>query len=212
MARKGSAQDLANCYMLHKSLGLPYPETSRRILPEMWSGFLSNGTMQLFLVEDRAKPAGSRTVSFSATVFVTDEFCAQARLTLPPYLGIELARRYGSRQLPVLNRKQVAWANASDGLNVMMCFEGWAQHEFSPEEFLVVREKQKEALHLTLRGYRIKEFLTDPIGNETSQWMLDAGARLRRDYSNYFRGHHIPEPEPWQRPCLPGPRQRSPGC
>ena len=122
MARKGSAQDLANCYMLHKSLGLPYPETSRRILPEMWSGFLSNGTMQLFLVEDRARPAGSRTVSFSATVFVTDEFCAQARLTLPPYLGIELARRYGSRQLPVLNRKQVAWANASDGLNVMMCF------------------------------------------------------------------------------------------
>lgn len=204
MARKGSAQDLANCYMLHASLGLPYPETSRRILPEMWRALLSNGAMQLFLVEDRARPVGSRIVSFGATLFVTDEFCSQARLTLPPYLGVELARRYLPRQLPVLNRKQVARANADDGLNMMMCFEGWVQHGFSPKEFLVVREKQKEAFHLALRGYRIKEFLTDPIGRETSQWMLDAGARLRRNYSNYFRRHRLPEPEPWRRPCLLG--------
>jgi len=133
MARKGSAQDLANCYALHESLRLPYAKTSRHILPEMWRTLLSNGAMQLFLVEDRARPAGSRIVSFNASVFVTDEFCSQARLTLPPYLGVELARRYLSRQLPVLNREQVACANAGDGLNVVMCFEGWAQDGFAPE-------------------------------------------------------------------------------
>lgn len=204
MARKGNVQDLANCYGIHESSGLPYPETSRRILQEMWRTLLSNGAMQLFLVEDRARPAGSRIVSFSATLFVTDEFCLQARLTLPPYLCVELARRYVSRQLPVLDREQVARANAADGLNVMMCFEGRAQHGFSPEQFLLLREKQKEAFHLALRGYRIKEFLTDPVGTETSQWMLDGGARLRRDYSSYFRKHRSPEPEPWQRPWLLG--------
>jgi len=204
MARKGSSQDLANCYTLHESLRIPYPQTSSRILPEMWRALLSNGAMQLFLVEDRGKPAGSRIVSFGATVFVTDEFCSQARSTLPPYLGVELARQYLSRQLHVLNREQVARTNAGDGLNAVMCFEGWAQHGFSPEQFLAIREKQSEAFYLTLRGYRIKEFLTDPIGTETSQWMLDAGARLRRNYSNYFRIHYIPEPEPWQRPCLLG--------
>ncbi len=63
MARKGSAQDLANCYALHEALRLPYAKTSRRILPEMWCTLLSKGAMQLFLVEDRAKPAGSRIVS-----------------------------------------------------------------------------------------------------------------------------------------------------
>src|SRR5262249_36480639 len=92
MARKGSAPDLEECYALHESLRLPYSQPSRRILPEMWRALLSNGTMQLFLVEDRAKPAGSRIVSFSATVFVTDEFCSKARSTLPPYLGVELSR------------------------------------------------------------------------------------------------------------------------
>jgi hypothetical protein len=68
----------------------------------------------------------------------------------------------------------------------------------------VVREKQKEAFHLALRGYRIKEFLADPVGRETSQWMLDAGTRLRRDYSNYFRKNGLSKPELSQRPYLIG--------
>jgi hypothetical protein len=204
MARKGNAQDLADCHALHESLRLPYCKTSRRILPEMWNALLSDGGMQLFLVEDRARPAGSRIVSFSATVFVTDEFCSQARSTLPPYLAVELARRYLSRQLPILNREKIAQANADDGLNVVMSFEGWAEDRFASEQILAIRQKQSQAFSFALRGYRIKEFLTDPIGRETSQWMLDAGARLRRDYSNYFRRHHIPEQEPRQRPCLLG--------
>jgi hypothetical protein len=204
MARKGSAADLAECYVLHESLRLPYPETSRRILSNMWRTLLSNGAMQLFLVEDRAKPVGSQVVSFSAFVFVTDEFCSEARSTLPPYLGVELARRSLSRKLPVLNREQVARANAGDGLNATICFEGWAQDGFSSEQFLAIREKQSEAFHLALRGYRVKEFLTDPIGGETLQWMLDAGAHLRRDYSNYFGKNRLPEPESSQRPSLVG--------
>jgi hypothetical protein len=204
MARKGNAQDLANCHALHESLRLPYGKTSRRILPEMWSALLSDGAMQLFLVEDRARPAGSRIVSFGATVFVTDEFCSQARSTLPPYLAVELTRRYLSQELPILNREKIAQTNAGDGLNVVMCFEGWAEDRFASEQILAIRQKQSQAFSFALRGYRIKEFLTDPIGRETSQWMLDAGARLRRDYARYFRRHHIPEPEPRQRPCLFG--------
>ena len=204
IARKGSAQDLANCYALHESLRVPYAETSKLILREMWEALLSIGAMQLFLVEDRAQPVGSRVVSFKAVVFATDEFCSQARSTLPPYLGVELARRYLSQRLPLLNHKQVARANASDGLNIVMCFEGWAHDGFSSEQVLAIREKQNEALHLALRGYRIKEFLTDPIGEETSQWMFDAGARVRRDYSNYFRTHCLRKLESSQRPCLLG--------
>jgi DNA-binding CsgD family transcriptional regulator len=204
MARQGGVQDLANCYALHESLRLPYTETSRRILPEIWRTLLSSGAMQLFLVEDRAKPFGSRVVSFSAIIFVTDEFCSEARLTLRPYLGVELAGRYLSRQLPVLNREGVGRANAGDGVNVVMCFEGWAQDRFAPGQFLAIREKQSEAFYLALRGYRIKEFLADPIGKERAQWMLGAGARLRRDYSNYFRKDRLPKPEASRRPYLVG--------
>jgi len=87
---------------------------------------------------------------------------------------------------------------------------------FSPEQLLAVRGKQNEALHLGISGYHVKEFLADPVGEETSQWMLDAGARLRRDYSNYFRKHHLPKPESSRRPCLVGLSKEEalahPGC
>jgi hypothetical protein len=204
MARGGFPEDVAPCYTLHRSLGLPYTSASWRALPDMWRAMLSKGTMKIFLVEDRGRPVGSRVVSFSAIVFVTDEFCLEARSTLPPYLSVELARRYLSHQLPVLNREQIARANAGGGLNVVMCFEGWACDGLSPEQVLALREKQSEALHLTLSGYRVKEFLAEQIGEEDLQWMLGAGSRLRRNYSDCFAKSGVPEPESSQRPWLVG--------
>jgi len=170
----------------------------------MWRHLLSTGALQLFVVEDRAKSLGSQLVSFGGFVFVIDDFCAEVRSTLPPYLSVELARRYSSQHWPILKRDRMARANSDGGLNVLMCFQGWAPGQFSPEQSLAVIEKHGEALHLTLRGYRIKEFLAEPIGRETSEWMFDAGARLRRDYSNYFRDKPRRKPESSQRPLLVG--------
>jgi DNA-binding CsgD family transcriptional regulator len=204
MARKGRAKDLPNCYALHESLRLPYAQTTKDTLLEMWRTLLSTGAMQLSLVEDRTRLVSSRVVAFRATVFVTDEFCSEARSMFRPYIGVELARRYLARELPALNREQIARANARDGLNVVMCFEGWAEYGFTHEHFLAVREKQSEAFYLSLRGHRIKEFLAEPVGRETAQWMLGAGARLRHDYSNYFRKNRLPEPESSRRPYLVG--------
>lgn len=204
MARGGFAEDIASCYTLHRSLGLPYAGGLWRALPDLWRAMLSKGGMKLFLVEDRARPLDSRVVSISAVVFVSDKFCSEARSTLPPYLSIELAIQYLSRQSPVLNREQVARANAGDGLNVVICFEGWARDGLSPEQALAVREKRSEAFHLALSGYRVKECLADPVGWETTQSMLDAGTHLRRDYSNYFRRHGVPIPKSPRRPWLVG--------
>src|SRR5215510_10778040 len=204
MARRGTVEDVVECCALHESLPLPYPKNSKRVLPEIWRTLLSNGVMQLFLVEDRARPVGSRVVSFGGSVFATDEFCSEARSTLPPYLSVELARRYSSRHSPTLKRDRVARANGDGGLNVVMCFQGWARDGSSPERSLAILEKHGEALHLALRGYRIKEFLAEPIGWETLQWMIDAGAKLRRDYSDDFPRNGFPEPEPSHRPFLVG--------
>jgi DNA-binding CsgD family transcriptional regulator len=159
--------------------------------------------MQLCLVADRAKLVGSQIVSFSAVLFVADRFCSEARSGLSPYLGPELAEQYLSRELPVLNREQVAGANAGAGLNVVVCFEGWMHDGLSDEQILAVRAKQSEALHLGLSGYRVKEFLACPVGANALEWMLNAGARIRRHYSNYFRNSTV-----FQRPCLVGLTRR----
>jgi DNA-binding CsgD family transcriptional regulator len=204
IARKADLRDLASCLALHESLELPYAETSRKILPNLWQESLLNGTMQIFLVENRAGAAGSRVVSFNAFIFVTDEFCSEVRSTLHSYLNVELARRYCLRRLPVLNREQIARANADAGLNVMVCFEGWAHDGLSPEQVFLARAKQSDALRFGLSGYRIKEFLAYPVGEGALRWMLNAGARIRRPYSNCFQNRTSFRPAFSQRPCLVG--------
>jgi hypothetical protein len=204
MAREGCVEDLARCYALHESCRLPYDEACRRALAEMWRALLSNGSMLLSLVENRAKPIGLQIVSFAATILVSDEFCCEARSLRPPYLGVEITRCYLSRELPVLSREQVARANAQDGLNVMMCFGGSENAGMSREQILAVREKQFEAFHLVHSGYRVKELLADGIGQVALQVMLDSGARLRRDYSHYFGKHGAQIPRTSQRPWLVG--------
>ncbi|MEY2508292.1 MAG: hypothetical protein QOH01_2621 [Verrucomicrobiota bacterium] len=204
MGREGSLEDLAECLALHESLGLPYSAASKGILPEMFRTLLIEGAMQLFLVENRASWMGSRVVSFSAALFVTDTFCAQARSTLPPYLGEALARHYHSGKPAVLNRAQLSAANIDDGLNVVICFTGWRRDGLSWEQLREVHEKQSAQFHRGLGGYCIKELLADSIGHEYLQRMLHAGFRLRRTYSRHFRKHDLPLPASFLRPWLVG--------
>jgi len=204
IARRGSATDLAECRALHESLHLPYGEANWRVLLEVWRALLSEGKMRLCLVENRAKPVGSRVVSFNATLFITDEFCSEAKSKLFPYLGIQLACHYPLWASHVLNPNQVAWGNARCGLNVIACLGGWDYSGLSYEQKLAVREKQCEAFQLTHSGYRLKEFLAESIGMEMLQWMFDCGVRLRRDYSNYCRKRGVPIPNLWERPSLLG--------
>lgn len=205
IAREGRAEDVMHCHALYReSFRLPYDEECWHVLPKLWRALVRDGTMHLFLVENRAGTPGSRIVSFSATVFVTDEFCSEARSALPPYLGLHMARRYLSHDLPILSYKQVARTNARDGLNVLVCFEGSEYGGLSREQILAAREKQDEAFHLANSGYHVKEFLAEPVGEVALRWMLDAGARLRRNYSGYFQRHRRLTPNSSQLPRLVG--------
>jgi hypothetical protein len=199
MAREGSIGDLAQCYALHGSFRWRYAEAYWRVLPEIWRTLLASGRMQLFLVENRARPPGSRIASFSITVIATDEFCREVQLGLCSYLGTELVRRYLGHELPILNREQIARANTRDGLNVILCFGGWKHDGMSREQVLALREKQAEAFYLAHRGFRFKEFLAEVIGKGSLQWIVNSGARLRRDYSRYSEKHcaRIPTTSQW---------------
>lgn len=183
MAREGDARDIAAWLELHRALGLPYLARSWSILPEMWKSLLAAGRLLLFLVEDRSRPSVSRVVSCCAAVFVTDAFCEDAKEILSPFFGIELTRLHLAKQLPVLTRAQIAEANGAEGLNVVICYEGWREGALSFQDSLAVREKQSAALYLALSGYQVKELLANPIGDESFRQLLDGGARLRRDFS-----------------------------
>lgn len=204
MAREARPEEIPDCLALYDSLGLPYSEPGRRVLPEMFRALLAEDAMQIFLVQNRAAPRRSQVVSFGATVFVTDAFCALARSSFSPYLGDQLARHYLASKPVALNRKQIGRANARTGLNVMMCFSACRPDGLSRQHLLAVHEKQSEAFYHALGGYRVKEFVAELIGEEPFHRMLDAGARLRRNYLHHFRKRRLPVPQSARRPWLVG--------
>jgi len=186
ISREGKVSDIPAWYALHRQLKLPYAEDSLRVLPVLWRALLSTGRLLLFLVEDRSRPLGARVISCCAAVFATDSFCEEVKSRLPPFLEIQLTELYRSHELPVLDRTQIARSNAKEGLNLVVCFEGQDRRSLSREQLLAVRKKQCEAFHHAVRGFHLKEFLVHQTGEEAYQEMIDAGARLRRDYPEYF--------------------------
>ena len=196
MAREGNASDIPQWHALHRSLGIPYSKTEWHALPEMWQELLASSRLKLFLVEDRIKRSAACIVSCCAAIFVTDDFCREIRSLASSFVGVQLVRRYLSRALPVLTRSEVARANARDGLNLVLCFEGPERGTLSGERYLPLREKRQEAFHLAMSGYQVKEFLINPIGELAYEETIDAGARLRRDFFHPGRGPDQPTSSP----------------
>ena len=84
-----------------------------------------------------------------------------------------------------------------------------AHDGLSPEQVMAVRAKQGEALRLGLSGYRVKEFLAYPLGEEALQWMLmkvlasDAIIPITFEtvlfFDPYFRNSHASSGSPKKR-------------
>ena len=204
MSSVGGSRHIAACCSLLGLSRCVYDQASWNALPKMFQSLLTCGAMQLSLVEVRGPASRSNILAFCATIFVTDAFCREIRTVLPPYLGLQAVRRYLAGDLPALNRDQIAIANARTGINVMMCYSGKLCDHLSSEHLLVVREKMAEAFCLAHHGYRLKEFLFGPIGEEALQWSLSVGFRLRRDYSDYYQIHNLGVPTSLERPWLVG--------
>ena len=183
MAREGTVRDIPEWQALHRSLGIPYSKAEWATLPQMWDDLLSSGRLKLFLVENRINPPGARLVSCCAAVFATDRFCIEACSFSPPFLGTQLVRRYRSGEAVMLSRPEIARANTKGGLNLVLCFEGPERGALLGEHYLALQQKRGEAFHLAIAGYRLKQFLANPIGEQAYEETRDAGAILRTDYA-----------------------------
>ncbi len=183
MSREGTARDIPEWQVLHRSLGIPYSSAEWATLPQMWDDLLSTGRLKLFLVENRTNPPGARLVSCCAAVFATDRFCIEACSISPPFFGIQLVRRYRSGDAVLLTRPEIARANTKGGLNLVLCFEGPERSALLGEHYLALQQKRSEAFHLAIAGYRLKQFLANPIGEQAYEETRDAGAMLRTDYA-----------------------------
>ena len=204
MARVGDLSHITACCALLEQYRFVYDDALLRSLPLMFKALLSLGAMQLCLVEDRGSRDRPVIIAFCASIFVTEGFCYEARTQLPPYLGLQVARRFERHHLPVLNREHIALANSETGACVMTCYCGTRPDYIPAERVFAVREKMAEAFRLAHHGYWLKEIVCAPIGNEKLHWALDAGFQLRCDYAKFYQDANLGLPELDKRPWLVG--------
>jgi hypothetical protein len=204
IARMGDLRDVAACCLLLEQFRFVYDNATWRNLPVLFSSLLKVGAMQLCLVEERAVAGRSAVVAFCASIFVADAFCSEARTRLPPYLGLQITRRFRQGKLPALDRDQIALANSKTGISAVTAFSGTQCDALPDERVFAVREKVAEAFRLAHQGYNLKEVICAPIGEDTLHWALDAGFRLRRDYCGFYQAANLPVPEAAKRPWLVG--------
>jgi hypothetical protein len=176
-ARPMRPQDVARCTEIiatHPVISQHYGRAIQDLRPA-WLRLVRSEAFTSGVFE---KLDGARTtICFvGVSVFVTDDFVRE--LKRPPlfWFGPELARRIVHGDSPVLNDKQVATANAHDGLNLVV-WAGCPHPDFlnEPELARFVMDKFIE-YH---RGFQIKELISSQVESvERLLFTLEAGALL----------------------------------
>jgi hypothetical protein len=160
-ARPMRPEDVAECAKIiasHPVIGPRYGRTIQH-LQSAWSRLLGDQAKKATVFESRE---GSRsTICFvGVSLIVSDDFVRE--LKTPPlfWFGPELVKRILRGDSPVLSDKELAEANASGGLNLLV-WEGCPRLEFANEpelpRFVIDRFIEDH------RGFRWKEVISSQL-------------------------------------------------
>src|SRR5437763_1550563 len=121
---------------------------------------------------------GSRTtICFvGISVFVTDDFLREMKTAPMFWFGAELAKRIVAGDSPVLSSRQLAEANANEGLNLVVwegCFHSGLGEDPSLPRAVI------DAFIEHHRGFRLKELVSSQLESvERLHWTLNSGSLL----------------------------------
>jgi hypothetical protein len=103
--RNAKASDLEGSFGLVKDRHGYEPALQKNIL-KFWRALLDAGDSPLMVVEDRDQPRGQRLVAFGSAFFATDEFAAETKTNLPPFLDRRAMEWWLGGKRPFLKGKR----------------------------------------------------------------------------------------------------------
>jgi DNA-binding NarL/FixJ family response regulator len=146
-------------------------------LPTLWRALALFGTFSV--VEDPVKPHPDSIQGFGASVFVADQFVDEFLAARRHYLDAALYERMIEGPSPVLSEAQVAEANSSDGLNLVVLNYGLRDHDLSSPSTQRVLQLGTTAFYTLHAGYKIKTILNEVFNDAAAQYMKAGGFHLQ---------------------------------
>lgn len=172
-------RDLTRVFSLLRE-GFAFARSDRARLVAMWTALLRTEACLTVGVDDRRRPAETRLVGCGLSVFVTDDFAARL-IAGQPLLSRAFLEQWESGPRPYLTKKEIAAANAGDGLNLLILHYGWSK-DVTPEEMMTMQHLQTERFIQEHAGYLTKEYLHEFFGPQLRDFLLASGLVLKHDY------------------------------
>jgi hypothetical protein len=127
-------------------------------------------------VFEKVERSRSKLCFVGVTVFVTDDFVRELKTAPLFWFGPELAKRIAQGRAVILSDKELAEANARDGLNLLV-WEGCFQLESGGDP-----EVPRHVMDVFVdehKGYRLKELISSQLESpERLAWTLQSGCFL----------------------------------
>lgn len=143
---------------------------------DAWRYLLLRGALISAVVEDHDRALEDRILAAGMTYIVTQEFMEEVRKSRRPTLGHVLVDALTNGRCPALDRAGVRNANSSVGLN--LAFQGILKPGIeADEQFGMVLDRLTRAFFEFKAGYKIKQAVTEAIGEQELQLHYAVGGR-----------------------------------
>jgi hypothetical protein len=162
-------------------------------LPGIWASLLSKEEAISSVIEDLDAPKNDRLLCLGLTVFLSDEFARQAKISPLFWIGPELVRRIEKDESPILDSAAIRRGNSCDGLNLFV----W-EIDIRPvpkNEFLAIATDISNQFFKQHAGFKIKDVMAQhpfgPVlraGFQVGGWLFHDG---KRDYAPLPRAEEV---------------------
>ncbi len=160
----------------------------QQLLLDMWRDLVAAGTAGFWVMEDLEGPPGAQVAYFCVVAFVTDEFAARMRTTLPPYLALQMVKSWSAGASPFLDMDGLRRANTEGTLRLVCLQSGFhGDYETSPAG-MEVRDKILDMVTLSGRGYGVQECFFDTYNHLQRDWAARAGFHVCNDHAAFYAG------------------------
>ena len=177
--RSLTPQDFERAFSLTRENFAFEPADRARVI-DLWTELFRAECCRSVAVDDSRRPPETRLVGFGLSVFATDDF-TQRVLAGRPFLSRAFLEEWHAGRRPFLTTKEIAEANAGDGLNLVVLHYGWCK-DVAPEDMTPIQMVQTERFIYEHAGYATKEYIHEVFGAALRDFLLASGMRLTRDY------------------------------
>jgi hypothetical protein len=179
--RDAVESDLDQCLFLVTDRFL-YDPPRLAALRRMWSHIVASKCGIFHVIGDASEP--KHVIHFGALVFVSDEAADRYHCGMSPKIAYAIVDEWNAGQNPFLTRSEIARANASTGLNLVVAHHGHLE-PLDAETTERLRFAANEHAVRDLRGWNLRSYTNEAFTRNPERDGKDMGEALGFRVSHY---------------------------